>query len=159
MNDEKQLTKIIIERMMKKSGVPSQAQLARNVLRLQPPRITDAIQKGKIPDRWFDIMEEKFGVSREELCRPSTKVRAAVAQPYGDAPPDEERDHCLRELNSLFQIIVKWQEDENGLDSLTSMNFIREFHERFPELGDWLKKQKGQDNKSGVHQNIIGKTA
>ena len=58
------------------------------------------------------------------------------AAPYG-ATDDEERQHCLRELNSIFQIIIiiKWQEDENGLDSLASMNFIREFHERFPEFG------------------------
>lgn len=60
----------------------------------------------------------------------------------GDATLEMEKERCLQEMNSLFQMIIKWQEDENGLDSLTSMKFIREFHNRFPELGEWLEEKK-----------------
>ena len=158
---------IILERMVKKSGL-SQTRFAERVLGISGVNLSKVKKTGKIPDRWFDVMEEKYGVTKEELTRPpsgasvgmttkaadGTVTTTTLVQPYGMATDDEEREHCLRELNSLFQIIIKWQEDENGLDSLTSMNFIREFHERFPELGQWLKKQKGKGDQT-PSQEII----
>lgn len=92
---------------------------------------------------------------KEELCKPPKKVTTSIIQPSGIAPPEMEREHCLKEFDSLFRLILRWQEEENSLDSLTSMNFIREFHERFPELGEWLKKQKGGDHKDERSQGTI----
>ena len=90
--NNKQLAKIIVERMRKKVGASSQQDLAK-ILNIKPPSISGAIQKGKIPDRWFEVMEEKFGVTREELTAPPKRVRAALVQPYGSATTEEEADY------------------------------------------------------------------
>jgi len=164
MIEGRKYAEIIIERMKEKSCTSSQAKLAKEVFGVQPARITDAKNTGRIPDRWFEVMEDKYGISKEELCKDLPQNRPTVgittkskdgttstvtfSMPYGNASDEEEKIHCLQEFNSLFQIIIKWQAEENGLDSLTSMNFIREFHERFPELGDWLKKRKDKSDKT-----------
>jgi hypothetical protein len=81
--DDREVARIIIERMKVAAGVKSQAKLAQ-ALGIQPPSVTDAHTKGKIPERWFKIMEENFSVSREELCRPVERMsaRAQVDMPY-----------------------------------------------------------------------------
>jgi hypothetical protein len=81
--DDREVARIIIERMKVAVGVKSQAKLAQ-ALGIQPPSVTDAHTKGKIPERWFKIMEENFSVSREELCRPVERVsaRSQVDMPY-----------------------------------------------------------------------------
>ena len=153
--------------MIKKSGL-SQNKFAKEILGIAGGNVTEARKSGKIPDRWFTVMEEKFGVTREDLTTDPTEDElgykpgslrtpsfGGMVMPYGEASAKEERDHFLREMNAFFQAIISWQADEHGMDSLTSMNFIREFNERFPEFGDWLKKQKGGGHKDTGSENII----
>ena len=161
-DNEYEHAEIIIDILLKKSGM-SQGTFADEILGINRVNIHRARNSGKIPDHWFVAFEKKLGIKKEDLIKqaaeeakkardgnykPCTLRTAAVnafTMPYGNASDDLEMEHCLREFRSLFQVIIRWQEDENGLDSLTSMNFVREFHERFPELGEWLKKRKGKN--------------
>ena len=89
--------------MKQRAGVKSQAQLAR-VIGVTPQSLSGAIQKGKIPDRWFDVMEEKFGVTKEELCRTPERVVATLEQPYGMAADDSSLEaQALAWLRTIRQ--------------------------------------------------------
>lgn len=152
MND-REITKIIIENMKDAAGVKSQAKLA-HALGIQPPSVTDALTKGKIPERWFGVMLEKFGVTKEDLSSPPPKAMAELVQSWSDDTPDEDREKFIQDMNGLFSIIMRWQEEENGADPLTSMQFIQLFHERIPELGEWIKKQKGSASQHNLPGNL-----
>ncbi len=76
---QSQLAKIIVERMIGVAGVKNQVQLAQ-VLGIKQPSVSGAITKGKIPDKWFEIIEEKYGVTREDLLKPPTKETEALIQ-------------------------------------------------------------------------------
>ncbi len=102
MSDERKLARIIIERMKQRAGVRSQAKLAE-VIGVTPQSLSGAIQKGKIPDRWFDVMEEKFGVTREELTAPPKQIRAALVQPYGDADDSSLEAQAMAWLRTIRQ--------------------------------------------------------
>ncbi|MBU1417392.1 MAG: helix-turn-helix domain containing protein [Proteobacteria bacterium] len=76
---QSQFAKIIVERMIGAAGVKNQAQLAK-VLGIKQPSVSGAITKGKIPDRWFEIIEEKYGISREDLVKLPTKEAETLIQ-------------------------------------------------------------------------------
>ena len=76
------------------------------IIGVKPQSINTATTRDKIPDRWFDLIEKKFGVTRGGAVQAAGTGRGHIgAAPYG-ATDDEERQHCLRELNSIFQIIT-----------------------------------------------------
>ena len=98
-----ELSKIIAERMKQASRAKNQAQLAR-VLKVSPQAVSDAIRKGKIPDRWFDVMEEKYGVTKKELTAPPEQARAALVQPYGEVHDDSSLEaQALAWLRTIRQ--------------------------------------------------------
>lgn len=76
---------IIIERMRTASRSHNKAALA-GILGIKPASITTAERRNKVPGRWFVLIEEKFGVSKEELCRPTKKVEGSLDIVYGCAP-------------------------------------------------------------------------
>ncbi len=80
----------------------SKAELAR-MIGVKPQSINTAITRGKIPDRWFDVMEEKFGVTKEELTAPPKRVKAALVQPYGDADDSSLEAQALAWLRTIRQ--------------------------------------------------------
>ena len=154
-SNKKEIAKLIAGRMKSVAKASSYRELGEIFGGVTSQAISGAISKGKIPDRWFDVMEEKYGVTREELCRPPDKpVVDLPSMPYSDASDDEEREHCIKEMNLLFHQIMRWLEDERGLDSLTSRDFINTFHERFPEIGEWIKKRKGKGNQALPQKSI-----
>jgi len=79
-----------------------------------------------------------------EQIQQRKKVVAAWDQPTADPGDDEEKKEFRRVMASLCQLVSQWQGDEYGEDSLTAQRFSMELHSRFPELGDWLKKRKGE---------------
>jgi len=119
----------------------SKAELAR-IIGVKPQSINTAITRGKIPDRWFLIMEEKFGATREELCRPPAKVQATIEQQYNvDAG-----------LPPAIKLLLEWYEDQ---DELARAELHMHLVEGVPGFGDWIKKQKGGGHKDTGSENII----
>jgi hypothetical protein len=136
--DDRKLARIIVERMKTAAGVDSQAKLAK-ALGMQPPSITDAMAKGKIPERWFDLMLEKYGATREELCRPPQKVSMSLEQNWGNAIQAEgchtvnlnqgtagqgitmqlsEREAMLIERLRIYGNQVVWAQIEAAIDKI-----------------------------------------
>ena len=142
-----QHAEIILERMIKKSGM-SQNKFAREILGIAGGNITEARKTGKIPDRWFEVMEEKFGVTREELCRPPTKVRATLEQNYHVQRGTREED-VIAALRAFK--VLEWLADEADNYS------IAEAIAQITALADyqaWLKKRKGQDTEIPIPENL-----
>ena len=135
--------------MISKSGL-SQNKFSENVLGIGGANVSGAKKSGKIPDRWFEIMQEKFGVSKEELCQPP-KDSCEQPQPVGEIEfarvektggnKDEQLFH--QGMDSFFATVKQWQAEENKADAVTCTQFIQKFHERFPEMAEWLKKRDG----------------
>ncbi len=98
-----QQTKITIERMRLAAKAKSKAELAR-MIGVKPQSINTAITRGKIPDRWFDVMEEKYGVTKKELTAPPEQARAALVQPYGEVHDDSSLEaQALAWLRTIRQ--------------------------------------------------------
>jgi hypothetical protein len=145
----------ILSNIKRLTGTRNQKEVA-SFLGISGSAITDAKKRNVIPETWFQTIEKKCGVTKEELCRPPERVqvRSQVDISYGDASPQEEEGRFNQELDSLFMMVKRWQAEENGPDSLTSMQFVKLFHERIPELAAWIKKRKGGDNQSTVPEQL-----
>ena len=116
-------------------------------LGISPQAITDAKRKNKIPETWFDIIEEKFGLSKDELIRyedRSTTRGGAFLNPTasGQYPEKDSYDQIMDEF---FELIKEWQVEENGRSTRTAIDFIQEFPKRFEEMAMWQKKRKEEN--------------
>ncbi len=134
---------IILDKMISIS-MKSQNKFAEEDLGINGVNIAKARKSLQIPKRWFDVVLEKYGVTKEELCKPpaeSNSIDNVDTVTGGDMGGEEKLFH--QTLDSLFTAVKQWQSEENKPNSLTSMQFIQEFNERFPGFGDWLKKRRG----------------
>ncbi len=123
-------------------------------LGISPQAITDAKRKNKIPETWFDIIEEKFGLSKDELIRyedRSTTRGSAFFSPTasGQYP---ERDSYDQIMDEIFELIKEWQVEENGRSTRTAIDFIQEFPKRFEEMAVWQKKRKEENTLSPMSE-------
>lgn len=79
---DRQLAKIIVGKMVKAANLSKQEELAE-LLGIKPQSISSNIAKGKIPDGWFAIFHEKFGVTKDQLSEtPGEKL----VRTYGKNP-------------------------------------------------------------------------
>lgn len=123
--------------------------------------VTDAKKRNTIPDSWFDTIENVYNVTKEEILQRVSSRGCSNQKPdveyeksSGHRTLDLDREKFNQDMDGLFSIIKRWQEEENGADPLTSMQFIQFFHERIPELGEWIKKQKGGGAKNSSSGNL-----
>jgi hypothetical protein len=78
----KQLAKLTVKKMIAAATLKTQGELA-NLLGITSQAISSTVAKGKIPERWFDLFKEKFGVTREEL---SETPEEKLLRTYGKNP-------------------------------------------------------------------------
>jgi len=119
-------------------------------LGISPQAITDAKRKNKIPETWFDIIEEKFGISKDELIRledHSTKIGGRGGAHFNPAASGQypEKDSYEQLMDEFFELVKEWQVEENGRSTRTAIDFIQEFPKRFEEMAAWQKKRKEED--------------
>lgn len=116
-------------------------------LGISPQAITDAKRKNKIPETWFDIIEEKFGLSKDELIRYEDRSIArggAFLSPTASGQYSE-KDSYDQIMDEFFELIKEWQVEENGRSTRTAIDFIQEFPKRFEEMAVWQKKRKEEN--------------
>ena len=140
---------IIIEKMINISEL-SQNLFAKNILGIGGANVSEARKSGKIPVRWFDLMQDKFGISKDELCeipddfKKPPEVLIDIAR-MGESEKNEIMYH--QSMDIFFATVKKWWMDKNKTDPPAATLFIREFSSRFPEFDDWVKK-RGKDIRS-----------
>lgn len=110
-------------------------------LGISPQAITDAKRKNKIPETWFDIIEEKFGLSKDELISYEDKTGKGASTPTG-AGQSLEKDSYDQIMDEFFELVKEWQIEEHGRSTRTAIDFIQEFPKRFEEMAVWQKKRK-----------------
>jgi len=76
-------------------------------LGISPQAVADAKRKRKIPRTWLRTIEEKYGVSREELCKPPERVRAQVVHPYGHQEIEEENEIPNSEMMYMTSVVLE----------------------------------------------------
>lgn len=141
MND-RQLVKIITDRMKVAAGAKNQAQLAR-AIGIQPPSVSDAILKGKIPERWFEVMLEKYGVTKDELCKPPEGARAMIEHAYGHETEEEPETGPALDMVSMTIEILK----SNTVYKTALASNIRAFHQA-------VKGEQEMDDLRGKVENM-----
>jgi len=119
-------------------------------LGISPQAITDAKRKNKIPETWFDIIEEKFGISKDELIRledHSTKIGGRGGAHFNPAASGQypEKDSYEQLMDEFFELVKEWQVEENGRNTRAAIDFIQEFPKRFEEMAAWQKKRKEEN--------------
>lgn len=118
-------------------------------LGISPQAITDAKRKNKIPETWFDIIEEKFGLSKDELICYEDKTGKGASAPTG-AGQSPEKDSYDQIMDEFFELVKEWQFEEHGRSTRTAIDFIQEFPKRFEEMAVWQKKRKEENTTSSL---------
>ena len=152
--DHKTQAKTIVEMMKNVAKVKTYGDLGELFGGISSQAISRAISKGKIPENWFRTIESRFGVAKDELYQRVKFAEFEDVKSLGGSIEDMDREKFTQDMNGLFSIIMQWQEEENGADPLTSMQFIQLFHERIPELGEWIKKRKGSATQVSPPENL-----
>lgn len=144
----------LFKKIKKISGCTNQKGVAEK-LGISPQAITDAKKKNKIPETWFNIVFEKFGVTKEELCLQDDGKVGGGLQGQGTnemPPPKSEKDGYDQIMDEFFELVKEWQIEENGRSIRTAIDFIQEFPKRFAEMAEWQKKWKGENNQNRFPQ-------
>ena len=130
--------KTIAERMKKAAGVTSYGDLGKILNGITSQAISAAIGKDAIPAHWFDILQERFGVSREELCRPLQRVTSALEI---DLALDQDQEEKTP-IHKLLVMTTGILESNTVYSSALAAN-IRAFHravEGEKEMSDLREK-------------------
>jgi hypothetical protein len=145
----------LFQKIKKISGGKNQTAVA-DKLGISPQAITDAKRKNKIPETWFDIIDEKFGVTKEEICQQVDKKNLPAVPPSQNFFPSQMlgaeeiihrkqagKDGYDQIMDEFFELVKEWQVEENGRSARTAIDFIQEFPKRFGEMAEWQGKRKG----------------
>ena len=72
----------------------------------------------------------------------SPPIKETISQLPAEEP-EPQKDIFEQAMDSVFDIIKKWQADKNGRTLKTATEFNLELSQRFPEMIEWLKKDGG----------------
>nr|WP_321464324.1 hypothetical protein [uncultured Desulfobulbus sp.] len=139
------------------AGGGSQKEVAGK-LGISPQAISDAKRKNRIPESWYVIIFEQFGVTREALHNqtgghagkviPLFKNGSPVSQQEGCAVSREQASDALgyeHLMDEFFVMVKQWLAEANGRSPKTAIEFIQEFPSRFGEMEAWQRrKEKGK---------------
>lgn len=152
----------LFDKIKKVSGCRTQKELA-DKLGISPQAITSAKTKNKIPETWFEIVSEKFGVTKRELCQQAETERSEIVSPAPGFLRHQtqgvegithqkqlEKDGFDQIMDEFFGLVKEWQIEVNGRSTRTAIDFIQEFPKRFDEMAEWQKKRKGKNILSGI---------
>jgi len=136
------------------AGGGNQKEVAEK-LGISPQAISDAKRKNRIPESWYVIIHEQFGVTRENLLNqfagktgkvvPLFKNHPSVSKRDSDTASHEQSPDALgyeQIMNEFFELVKQWQAEVNGRSSRTAIDFIQEFPSRFGEMEVWQKKKE-----------------
>ncbi len=136
------------------SGGVSQREVAER-LGISPQAISDAKRKNRIPETWYEIIYEKFGVTKETLYAQMNDQNVKIVPLFKSHPPASNKDNNTVSheqttdvlgyeeiMNEFFKLVKQWQAEINGRCSRTAIDFIQEFPLRFGEMAEWQKKKE-----------------
>lgn len=152
----------ILDRMIEKSG-KSQNRFAKEDLGIDGVNIAKARKSLQIPPRWFEVMLEKYKVTKEDLCKPLVDEKYNGGLGRINSGTDEHREtrektpDMVRNYRELAEMdadtlgeIQTWLNDMERFRPGFSGWFRLEFQNRFPEFDDWknlvTKKRTGSDD-------------
>ena len=125
----------------------SQTQFAEKVLGIKGGNVSGARKSGKIPDRWFEIMLEKFGITKDELCQPPVQVVRTVERSLGGGWHNRRKvDHLPTATFENLRWIVEWMNEYYAEHPSESMCLYEELKDRFPSFREFIKKKRTGEN-------------
>jgi len=144
----------LFKRIKSIAGGGSQKEVA-DKLGISPQAISDAKRKNRIPESWYVIIHEQFGVTRETLHNQLVGMTGKIVPLFKDLPSSSKRDNDTASyeqsldalgyeqiMNEFFELVKQWQAEVNGRCARTAIDFIQEFPSRFSEMEVWQKKKE-----------------
>lgn len=122
---------------------------------ISPQAISNAKKKNKIPESWYVIIHEQFGVAKETLHNQVIGMTGKIVPLFKNLPSSSKRDSDTAPyeqsqdalgyeqiMNEFFELVKQWQAEVNGRCARTAIDFIQEFPSRFGEMEVWQKKKE-----------------
>jgi len=156
------------------AGVGSQKEVAEK-LGISPQAISDAKRKNRIPESWYGIIYEQFGVTKETLHNQIVGKTGKIVPLFKNPPPASRQDGDTASheqspdelgyeqiMDGFLELVKQWQAEVNGRCPRTAIDFIQEFPSRFGEMEEWQKKkEKGKlckfDSRKPGERRVRGK--
>jgi hypothetical protein len=171
---EKKEARKVINKMIEIAGLDSQGALAKILGGISSQSISGAIAKGKLPQRWYEIMEEKFGVKQADIDQSAIGITVCVDSPNNPITKEEDlirRDRKLAEKYGKYEILITkfqsvfdfvidtYQGDAFAVDTFLE-KMRNDFLKKDPDYLQWqyakqakiderLKKRTGEDYPDG----------
>lgn len=167
--DKKEARKIV-DKMIEIAGLGSQKDLAKILGGISSQSISGAIAKAKLPDRWYEIMEERFGIKRDVLEGSTVCVDPLRCQGVSNADlkakdkniveKNEKYDVLIMKFQSVFDFLLDtYQGDAFAVDNFIEkmrndflkkdQDYLRWQYAKQEEINERLKKQSGEDYPDG----------
>jgi len=162
----KKAAKLVIRNMMRVANVRKNSELGNILGGIRPQSISNSIGRKNIPDNWFLVFEEKYGVSEEELCRQPT-IKAEQTE-TADAKMPWQQDQAATDtpattLTPLKQIISWMNETFTGeIGEYQAMQFYDDLRANYPSFKKFIENKGGAGRQlagpDAVKKSITGKT-
>jgi len=148
---------LLFKKIKNIAGGGTQKEVAEK-LGITPQAISDAKRKNRIPESWYGIIFEQFGVTKETLHQLVDGQTGKVVPLFKNGPPAAKKETSVVSdtpdpdvsgfdniMDKFFEVVKQWLADENGRSPWTAVDFIQEFPSRFEEMKAWQKKkEKGE---------------
>lgn len=147
--------KAIAEKFKKITNTNSYKELGAILGGISSAAISKAIAKGKIPGRWFEIIEERYGVPKESLVKAIEPCSAEKV-----FLPEEELLKKQVDLEELLSVYRQLNETRRELDEVrVELNDVRIENAELIKKVNQLELERAQKGKkaaraqcsSGVH--------
>ena len=165
MRFTKQQAKIIIKKMKVFAEVGKDYELA-GILEIKPGSMSGIVSTGKIPDRWFEIFEKKYRITKADLLKDLPQERtttiadisyaesqlpqnrpplAAVSDQGETYSPEAWKQLCLTHFGDLFDYIAEIY----GNDPRAIERFKRDLRAALPDYRLWLYGEEEKKSQAG----------
>jgi len=151
-----QHTKKIVQNMIKKAGVGSQAQLAHK-LGVSPQAVSDAIRKAKIPDQWFIKFQKKYGITKDELIKQADDgmARSKIAATITPGQMQIANELPTNNLTPL-KLLVAWMNETftGDIGEVQAMQFYESIKRDFPSFRQFIEKRQAGEDTAPDAENV-----
>ena len=151
--------KSIVRRMKKIAKVRTNTELGGILGGIKSQSISSAVGRKIIPENWFEVFWDEFGVTKNEICdQANLKIPATIT-------PGRERLNLVDQLpiNKItpLKLIVEWMNEtyRGEMGEVMAMQFYEDLKKNYPSFRAYIeKKEQGTNHLDGPPENISAQT-
>ncbi len=141
--------------MKKIANVRTNKQLGDVLGGIKPQSISSAIGRSIVPDNWFEVFFDEFGVTKTDICNSDAgKIKATITP--GRKPMNIADQLPVNRITPL-KLIVEWMNEtyEGELGEIMAMQFYDDLKKNYPSFRKYIeKKEHGTNHLDGPPEDI-----